>query len=430
MLAESPRPKVKPVTVEQAPAPTAPASAKTVVRPRRRYLWGLLLLLLLAGVGAAGYWQLRSKPAVTYRTATARVGNVVQSITASGTVNPEVTVQVGTYVSGVITELHCDYNTKVTKGQLCAKIDPRPYESTVAQSTANLSYAKAQLGKDQANLAYTKLTYERDVGLLKRGIVSQDTLDSARNAYDQAQAQIKLDQATIEQRTAELKSAQINLAYTDIISAVDGTVVSRNVTVGQTVAASFQTPTLFLIATDLTKMQVDANVSESDIGRVQEGGRATFTVEAFASHPFEGRVKQVRQAPISVQNVVTYDVVIGVDNPELLLKPGMTATTRIVVAERNNVLRVPEQALRFSPTGIANAGAFNDAAAGAPVKGDVWVLREGAPVKVPVSIGLVDGSWAEVVGGDLKAGDKVVVGEADAGAGNRAAQTTQPRLRF
>jgi HlyD family secretion protein len=180
----------------------------------------------------------------------------------SGTVNPVTTVQVGTYVSGVIQELLCDYNTPVRKGQLCARIDPRPYQTVVDQESANLSTAKAQLGKDLANLNYTKLTDERTQDLLQRGIVSQDTLDSAKTAYDQAQAQIELDKSAIAQHESALKASTINLGYTDIVSPVNGTVVSRNVTMGQTVAASFQTPTLFLIATDLASMQPGIRVSE------------------------------------------------------------------------------------------------------------------------------------------------------------------------
>jgi HlyD family secretion protein len=204
-------------------------------------------------------------------------------VTATGTVNPELTIIVGSYVSGVIQQLYCDYNTQVKAGQVCAKIDPRPYQTIVDQDKANLAVAKAQLEKDKANLTYTKLNYERNRYLAERRAVSQDTADVAKNTYDQAQAQIGLDEATIAQRQAELEAAEVNLGYTNIISPVDGTVVSRNVTMGQTVAASFQTPTLFLIASDLTRMEVDTNVSESDIGGIREGSKASFTVDAFPS---------------------------------------------------------------------------------------------------------------------------------------------------
>ncbi len=229
---------------------------------------------------------------------------------------------------------------------------------------------------------------------------------------------MQLDKATVQERDAALEAAKVNLGYTNIVSPVDGTVVSRNVTIGQTVAASFQTPTLFLIATDLTRMQVDANVTESDIAAVQVGDPASFTVEAFSGRPFPGKVVQVRQAPQSVQNVVTYDVVVSVDNKDLLLKPGMTATVGIVTAERTGVLRVPDQALRFSP-----AGAPQPNAAGR----QVWVLRDGRPVAVAVRTGLDDDTNTEIVAGALKPGDRVIVGE-QRGGSNPASSTA--RLRF
>ena len=315
-------------------------------------LAGLVIVLILVG---GVYWVTRNTSPTRYITAPVTRGIVAHTVSASGTVNPILTIIVGSYVSGVIQEQYADYNTQVKKGQLCAKIDPRPYQTVVDEKEADLAMARAQLQKDKANLEYVKVTYERDAKLLKRGVVSQDSFDSAQAVYDQAQAQIDLDEATIQQKQASLKAAQVNLDYTNIISPVDGTVVSRNITIGQTVAASFQTPTLFLIATDLTKMQVDINVSESDIGGVKERDNTTFTVEAYPSHPFNGTVVQVRQAPQTVQNVVTYDVVVGVDNSERLLMPGMTATTRIITDQRDDVLRIPSQALRFSPSGLAAA---------------------------------------------------------------------------
>ena len=295
----------------------------------------------------------------------------------------------------------------------------------VDQATANLAVARAQLAKDRANLAYAKTTFERDSGLRERGVVSQATVDNDRSVYGQAQAQIALDESTIQERQAELHAAQVNLGYTNIISPVDGTVVSRSVEVGQTVAASFQTPTLFLVATDLTKMQVDTNVSESDIGDVKVGDRATFTVQAFPNRPFQGTVRQVRQAPVTVQNVVTYDVVVSVDNHNGVLRPGMTATTRIVKAERESVLTVPDRALRFLPRGLATGKPGSAGAAGlAPpaasagdgaARGQVWVLRPGGPLAVPVRVGLTDGTSAEVLAGDLHVGDRVILSEGASG---------------
>jgi HlyD family secretion protein len=390
-----------------------------------RARWLIVLGVVLAlGAGAAWWWGRPEPP--QFITAPATQGDVVRTIVTTGTVNPVVTVQVGTYVSGVIQSLECDYNTKVKAGQLCAKIDPRPYQVAVDQAKANLAIARAQLLKDQAALTYAKVNYERNLDLRKRGLISPDTLDSFKSVYNQAEAQIKLDEATIQQREAALGAAQVNLDYTNIVSPVDGTVVSRNVNVGQTVAASFQTPTLFLIAKDLTKMQVDTNVSESDVGQARVGEKALFTVEAYPDKTFEGRVSQVRQAPITVQNVVTYNVVINVDNPDLLLLPGMTANARIVTDERTGVLRVPVQALRFDPRGVSEANAAPAPASSG--EGRIWMLHDGRPVPVAVSVGLENATWAQITGGGLEAGQPVIVGEASGAA--RRAQSARSSLRF
>ena len=374
------------------------------------------MLLILGG----SYWVTKRAAPTHYLTAAVTRGTVVRAVSASGTVNPILTIIVGSYVSGVITEQYADYNTQVKKGQLCAKIDPRPYQTVVDENKADLAMAKAQLEKDKANLAYAKITYQRDAELLQRRVVSQDAFDNARAAYDQAEAQIDVDQATIQVREASLQAAQVNLDYTNIISPVDGTVVSRNITIGQTVAASFQTPTLFLIATDLTKMQVDTNVSESDVAGIREGEKATFTVEAYPNRLFNGTVVQVRQAPQTVQNVVTYDVVVGVDNAEHLLMPGMTATTRIITDQRDDTLRVPDQALRFSPSRRAamRFSGPDGLTASDTGKTQVWVLRDGHPARVLLELGLDDDAYTEVRKGDLRSGDRVIIGEQPAGLAN------------
>lgn len=393
-----------------------------------RHGWAAGTILAFACLVAAGaIWWLSRSQAVEYVTVPLTRGDVVRTVTASGTVNPVTTVEVGTYVSGPIVSLSCDYNTKVRKGQLCARIDPKPYQVVVDEDEADLAVARAQLAKDNANLAYTELTQKRDDNLLAENAISHDADDAARNANNQARALVQLDSATVQQKSAALKAAQINLAYTNIVSPVDGTVVSRNVTAGQTVAASFQTPTLFLIATDLTKMQVDTNVSESDIANASDGASASFTVDAFPQRMFYGRVTQVRQAPISVQNVITYDVVITVANPELLLKPGMTATARITTAEALNVLRVPSQALRFAPTRLGATGPGN--AAGSRQR-TIWVERSGKLVAVPVTVGLDDDTFAEIKSGDLKAGDRVVTSASSAGAAAAQRPASTPTLRF
>jgi HlyD family secretion protein len=276
--------------------------------------------------------------------------------------------------------------------------------------------ANAQLEKDKASEIYTKLALDRYANLIQTHAVSQDVFDNAKNAHDQALAQIAFDEATIQLRQAALAAAQVNLDYASIVSPVDGTVVSRNVTMGQTVASSFQTPTLFLIATDLAKMEVDANVSESDVGGIKPGNKATFTVDAYAKRTFEGTVTQVRHSPQTVQNVVTYDIVISVDNSDLALMPGLTAASRIIVDQRNGVTRVPNQALRYIPRNLPRAAPSGHA--------QVWVLREGQPVAVAVAIGLDDDSFTEIVSGDLKPGDLVITAEQLAAVN----KTVAPRL--
>ena len=424
-------------------ADDAVESKGRATRPPRRRMRRVIVIAAAAVVVAliAGYWWMHRTPPPHYVMGTVTRGDVLRTVTASGTVNPMTTVQVGTYVSGVLQDLHCDFNTQVKAGQLCAKIDPRPYQTIVDEENAALGTARAQLAKDQAALAFARVIYDRDVDLLNRRIVSQETVDTASNARDQAVAQVALDESTIAQRIATLNAAKVNLDYTNIISPVDGTVVSRNVTQGQTVAASFQTPTLFLIATDLTQMQVDTNISESDIGSVVVGNRVMFTVEAYPDQNFAGTVTQVRQAPQSVQNVITYDAVVGVPNPQLLLKPGMTAAVRVVTAEHKDVLRVPNQALRFMPAGTGRAKE------GAPVKSSdtvphkprsehaLWKLVEGRPVRVPVEIGLDDDTFTEIVSGGVAVDDAIIVGAGGpgangggAGAGGAAAMPRIPRL--
>ncbi len=390
---------------------------RQTVRARLAIAIGLLL------IGTAVIlFALRGKTAVVYQTAAASRGMIARAVTATGSVNPVLTIIVGSYVSGVIQDIHCDFNTQVKKGQVCAKIDPRPYQSVVDQDKASLNVARAQLQKDMANLVYADLSERRQAKLWAQQATSQDSYDVALNARNQARAQLALDRATIDQRTAELHAAQVNLGYTEIVSPVDGIVVSRNVTIGQTVAASFQTPTLFLIATDLNHMEVDTNVSEGDIADVRRGDRADFTVEAFASHTFHGVVTQVRQAPQTVQNVVTYDVVVTVDNPQLLLKPGMTATVRIITAERGNVLRVPNQSLRYTPAGVPAETATGGESA------RIWILRDGRPRPVAIKTGLANDTYTEVVSGGIKAGDRVITFEQE--AADQSASPPRAALRF
>ena len=395
--------------------------------PPRRRRWRLAaVVLLLVLIGAAAAWHgLRGAPAVRYVTQPATRGTVARTVTATGTVNPILTIIVGSYVSGVIQQLSCDFNTQVKKGQICAKIDPRPYQAVVDQAKANLAVAKAQIEKDKANLAYTDLNNQRNQLLLKQDSVSKDAADQAKNAFDQAKAQVGLDAASIQQFQAALDAAELNLGYTDIVSPVDGVVVSRNVSQGQTVASSLQTPTLFLIATDLKSMQIDTNVSESDVGGVKEGDHATFTVDAYPKRTFNGAVTQVRVSPQTVQNVVTYDAVISAANDDLALMPGMTASTNIVVDQRLDALRVPDQALRYVPGGLPGAGTSE--VEGASPSARVWALREGKPVPIEVTTGLDDDTFTEIVKGDLRPGDAVIIAE---DRGSNVARSGTPLPRF
>ena len=375
-----------------------------------------LIAMAAAGIAVAIYVSTLHQVLGGYVTQEVTRGSIVRSVSATGTVNPVITVQVGTYVSGPIEAIYTDFNARVKAGQLCAKIDPRPYQILVDQAHAALANSEAQLVKDRADLAYRELFYRRSQLLLKANVVARDTYDNALSTAGQARAQVKLDEAAIDQRKAALRQAETNLSYTNIVSPVDGTVVARNVDVGQTVAASFQTPTLFLIAKDLTEMQVDTNVSESDIGPIHAGQEADFTVDAFPDRKFEGAVAQVRQAPITVQNVVTYDVVISVANPEFLLKPGMTANVAIVVDRRDNVLRLPLAAIRFVPQQHSSTSAEVAAKAGnGQRKTQVWMPAAGRLSPVTVTLGIDDGSFVELLAGDLRLGNRIVTSLAGPG---------------
>ena len=424
----------KPVAIDTARiAPAAPVvlvpkpPAATPAGPRFRKSWliaGLSSLAMLAAVGVV-WWLATAEATVSYTTAPVTRGAVTRAVTATGTVNPVLTIIVGTYVSGVIQSLECDYNTIVKKDQVCAKIDPRPYQTVVDQNRANLTAAKAQVEKSKVSLNYAQLTNDRMARLGQTNAVSKDAVDNAKNLLDQARAQVGVDEADIALHEAQLATAQVNLDYTNIVSPVDGTVVSRNVTMGQTVAASFQTPTLFLIATDLTKMQVDTNVSESDIGGITDGDKSIFTVDAFPKRTFEGTVVQVRQSPQTVQNVVTYDVVVSIDNADLALKPGMTAANRIITDQRTDVLRVPSQALRYAPVTAGATRRTGTAGRTRPAEqGRVWVLRDGKAVRVAVTTGLDDDTYTEIVKGELKADDQVIIAEQR----TNSSKTAPPRL--
>jgi HlyD family secretion protein len=311
---------------------------------------GVVVLLVAA---AYGVWWWKFRDSLHYVTARVTRGDIRRSINMTGALNPVVTAQVGSFVSGNIKSWSCDYNTRVKIGQQCALIDPLPFQVVVDEDAADVRTAKAQLVKDKAAAENARVVYDRDKQLRDQGIVSQQTLDADKSTLDEDTATIDLDKATIAAKEAALHAAQVNLGYTNIVSPVNGTVITRYIDVGYTVVSNLQSSTLFLIGKDMTSMQVDTNVSEADVGEVRDGQKATFSVQAFPNRTFEAKVRQVRKGPITVQNVVTYDVVLDVDNKDLALLPGMTSDTHIITAERRNVLRVPLPATRFVPEGMA-----------------------------------------------------------------------------
>lgn len=362
-------------------------------RRRRRGLLVLITAAVIIIAAIAGWSVFSVKAPVYYVTSPVARGDVSRSVTATGTLNPILTIIVGSYVSGVIRQVFCDYNAVVKAGQVCAKIDPGPYQAALDQYNG-------QLLRDQGLLEEAQVDLQRYQKLARESSIALQQVEDQSYLVQQDEGTVKLDEGLVE-------NAELNLKYTDIVSPVDGTVVSRNVSQGQTVASSYQTPTLFLIGTNLKQMEVDTNVSESDVGNMKVGDQADFTVDAYPNRIFQGVVSQVRVSPQEVQNVVTYDAIIYVDNADLALMPGMTAATQIVVNQRKKILRIPDQALRYEPGGLAGP------TSGTPMggQGRVWVLRNNHPVGVTVGLGLDDGSFTEIVEGDLKTGDQLIIAE-------------------
>lgn len=379
----------------------------------------IIAILLLAAV-LSGIWFFFIKTnhrTIKYKTAKVAVGSIESKISATGTVNAVVTVQVGSQVSGTIKELHVDFNSEVKKGQIIAVLDQKTFKAQRDQAKANLINAKANVEKANADVVDKKQKLDRLLKLFKEGLTSRSDRDSAEAAYLSSLAQVKSAEAQVEQNKAALELAEVNLEYTIIKSPVDGVVISRNVDIGQTVAASFQTPTLFIIAKDLTKMQVNTNVDEADIGAVKLGQEAYFTVDAFPESIFKGVVSQIRNAPIIVQNVVTYDVIIEVSNKNMELKPGMTANVSIVTKRKDNVIKIPNIALRFKPQEQEYA---NYKSVKMEKGAKVWLLTKDQQIKpASVKTGISDGSFTEIKEGEIKEGDEVVI-DSDVKNTNRA----------
>ncbi len=419
-------------------------------------VWIVALVVLAgAGFGAWRYQKAHAAPDVVWKTVPAEKKKIMAKVTASGTLQATVTVQVGAQVSGRIQKLNADFNTAVKKGQLLAKLDPQLFQAAVEQSNANFLSAKAGVTKAQAQEKDAQLVLARTKSLFEGSLASASDLQTAETNVVVAKAATEAAQASLSQSGASLHQAQVNLSYCDIFSPIDGTVISRAVDVGQTVAASMSAPVIFTIAEDLHTMQVHTSVAEGDVGRLQSGMDATFTVDAFSGQIFKGKVSQIRNSATTVQNVVTYDAVIDLQNADLKLRPGMTATVTIIYAERDDALSVTNAALRFHPppevasavaSGSARERRARPGGSGAPGGGGppgeggierrtIYVMRNGVPEAVRLTTGLSDGTVTEVVNGDLKPGDEVVTDvvisgkpAATAGGGGGGAPGGAPRM--
>lgn len=365
----------------------------------KKYLiYGTALLII---VSVSYKLMNRDTGSMVYKTQKIENGDIMESITASGTINPLSTVSVGSQASGRIAEIYVDYNSVVKKGQLLALIDQENAKATVQQREAALDIAKAQVAVEENNIKYYKKALNRISKLNASKYSTEKDLEAAERDYDNSVAQLALEQAQVKQAQASLNSAQTELSYTEIKAPVDGIVISKSVEVGQTVAASFETPEIFSVAEDLTKMQIEASVVEADIAKVKEGQQVRFTVDSYADDYFYGTVTQVRNEAITTSNVVTYTVVIGIDNTNLKLKPGMTANVEIITAEEKNVMLVPNQALRFYIDDSDKAKRYKDRG--------VWIIKNGRPERVTVKIGVSDDDNTQILESSLKIGDEVIV---------------------
>ena len=388
-----------------------PVARETGHRVRWSWLAPASALVVLALGGEWLYRSLHERAAVHYITQKVERGSVIRTLTARGTVAAAATVDVRAHVSGAIEALFCDYRTKVKAGQLCAKIDPRPFQRVVDRDEADLAEAKARLVISKAGLASKRAIFERNEARAKRRAVSRRTLYVSKRAYERASILTRLDEDLLAKRQEALHAAGIDLSHTDIITPTDGMVVSRNVKTGQTITASKDAPPVFLIVPDLTIVHVEVEIDPHEINEIHPGDNVSFVVDSFPDRQFTGEVSQIAQSPEAMQNCANRSVVISAPNPNLLLQPGMTATIEIIIGRRNNVMRVLDEALRYSPAG--HLAEISGSSRGAPPQGSarLWILRDGTPIPVMVQLGPDDGVYTEVVKGDLTVGDEIIVGE-------------------
>lgn len=389
---------------------------------RRRLLLAAVLVAVVTVSVAAYYRSSTSTAAPEYATAVVTRGTVVDTIAATGTLQTVETVEVGTQVSGSIASLHADFNSRVTAGQVVARLEPSLFQTQVDQAEASVVRLQAEVERARVTVEDTALKLTRARELSERQLISRNDLETAEASARQAEASLKAAQAQVAQAQASLDQNRVNLSHTVIKAPITGVVISRNVDVGQTVAASMSAPTLFVIARDLSRMQVNARIDEADIGRVRPGQAVTFRVDAYPGDSFTGKVAQVRLEPVVESNVVSYVTVIDAPNPALKLKPGMTANVTIEVAREEDVLRVPSSALRFQPPPNPNSGDTAAATRGQEPRGGgarvprVWILREGQPQPLRVTTGLSDGAVTAVTGGELTEHAAVITGLAPTSA--------------
>lgn len=369
---------------------------------KKRYLIPVIVIIaaifVLAGIK-------KGKNAPKYETVPIGKNTIVQVVEASGTINPVKTVNIGSQVSGLIKEIYVDYNSEVKQGQLLAQIDTSLFEAQLQQSVASIANAKANYQKILAVMENDKKTYNRYKNLYARNFISKSELDLAESTYFSDVAQLNAAKAQISQAEASYKTASANMRYTKITSPVDGTVVSRAVDVGQTVAASFQTPTLFMVAQDLTKMQIETSVSEADIGKVKVGQEVNYTLDGYQDSIFYGKVTQVRISPTTVQNVVTYTVIVEVDNKDGIIIPGMTANVSIITSKKENIMTVPNTAIKFTP--------YTDGSGPKYKEQGIWIMDNKRPKRVNITVGVSDDVNTEVSSKELSGNESVIVGFAD-----------------